>query len=460
MKEFETVVIGGGPGGIAAAIRSAELGGKVCLVEAGAEHLGGTCTNEGCIPVKSFLESAELYARIRSAEGFGLKASVESPDLSRIASAARGASAKLRAGVAFRLKQKGVEVLYGRARFTSELRLETALPNGSSETVEASKFVIATGSVPKPLPGLTVDEKCLLSSRGILDLPELPANLLIVGGGYIGCEFASIFSLLGSEVTVVDIAGRILPTEDEEVSRTLAREFKKRGIRIVTGSVVKSFSLQDGVVNCEIAPADGMDGGEVRDYSRVLVASGRQAALDGLGLEQAGVLIEKGFVSVDKKLITTQANIAACGDAIATPMLAHTASREGLVAAESLAEVKHVHTARFVPRIVFSEPQIGSVGLTESQAAAESPDIVIRRGFFKANGRAVVMQNDGGFVKLIAAKDSGKLLGASIVGPYATEIVHELGLAMENGLTLEAVARTLHGHPTLAELIGDVALEG
>lgn len=458
MKSYDAAVIGGGAGGIYAALELAHAGMNVCIVESRPDHLGGTCMNEGCIPVKSLVESAELYARIRGANAFGLDASVEPPDWKRIVQTAKETGAKLRGGVLTRLKQAKVDVIYGTANFLDDKTVEV-VSDGGAEKLSAGKFIIATGSVPKPLPGIAVDEKYLLTSTGILGIEALPRSILIAGGGVIGCEFASIFSMLGVETTVVEILPRILASEDEEASRTLAREFKKRGIRILAASKIKSYRVQDGRVNVEIVPANGLEGGEVRDYDKVLIASGRTPALDGLGLDKAGVLIEKSFVSVDKKLVTTQPNIAACGDVIATPMLAHTAEREGRVCARSLAGVKGLPVPRYVPRIVFSEPQIGAAGLTEEQAKAAYPDPVVKKGFFKANGRAAVMQNDAGFVKLIAEKKGGKLVGGVVVGPQATELVHELTLALENRLTIDAVARTLHGHPTLSELIGETAIE-
>lgn len=454
---FHTVIIGGGPAGHTAALRLAALlgnegKGRIALVETGEEKIGGTCLNEGCIPVKSLAESAGLYHHIRNSSVFGIEAEAKNCDPVKLRESGKANIAQLKNGILSLLKNSGVKILYGKASFSGPNSLTLSSGTGNSE-IRSERFIVATGSVPKVVPAFPANGKNILYSHELLDLDRMPRKILIIGGGAIGCEFASIYGRFGAEVTVVEMLPHLLPSEDEDVSRALEREFLKKGITVIAGGKVKSLSDKNGTVQAVLD-----DGTEEKThlFDTVLVATGRSPNTAGLGLEKAGVIVDRGFIPVNGEMRTNVPHIFAAGDVVNSPAFAHTASREGTIAAESCAgRISAGINYPNVPRVVFTEPQVGSTGLTEAAAAAEGREIEIRKKFFKSNGKAVIMKDTAGFVKIIADGKNGKILGASVIGPMATELIHEFCLAVEAGLTVEDVGRAVHAHPTLSELTGE-----
>lgn len=454
-RHYSFAVIGGGPAGYTAALKLAEFNpdAKICLIEKALEKIGGTCLNEGCIPVKSLAESAELYRKICNSKEYGLYPIIQTPDITKIAETGMKNQDQLRQGILSLLKNKKVQILDGTASFRTSTVIR--IQNGGEDyDISADKTVIASGSVPKSMPVFPVNGKNVVTSTEMLKLQAIPKKLLVIGGGAIGCEFASIFRQLGSDVTVVEMLERLLPSEDADISRALEREFQKSGIRVLAGAKVKSLenSPVHTTVKIETSEKEEISG----QYDIVLVAAGRTPNTAGLGLDKAGVQSNQGFIPVDPGMRTNVANIFAAGDVVNTPAYAHTAAREGTIAAEN-ASGKPLTPVRYpnIPRIVFTDPQVGAAGMTENTAVREGLEIRIHKKFFKAIGKAVVMKNTAGFVKILSEEKTGKILGASIIGPSATELIHELALAVEMELTIKEVGELVHGHPTLSELTGE-----
>lgn len=458
MDKFKTVIIGGGPAGYTAALKLAELlgdaaKGKICLIENSEKKIGGTCLNEGCIPVKSLAESAGIYYHIKNSTLFGLDAEVKKCDPAKLAVSGKANIAQLKNGILSLLKNAGVKIIFGNASFLDKTTLSVTESSGVAK-ISSEQFIIATGSLPKAVSAFPVNGRNILFSNVLLELTRMPEKLLVIGGGAIGCEFASIYRRFGAEVTVVEMLPHLLPAEDEDISRALEREFQKKGIAVITEGKVKSLADKNGIVEAVIA-----DGGEDKalSFDTVLVAAGRSPNTGALCLEKAGIKTEKGFIAVDHEMRTNVPDIFAAGDVVNSPAYAHIASREGTIAAESCAghtgtKINYMN----IPRIVFTDPQVASTGLSEKDAASSGQEITVYKKFFKSNGKAVIMKDTAGFIKVLAGKDSGKILGASIIGPMATELIHELCLAAGSGLTVKDIGGTVHGHPTLSELTGDV----
>lgn len=456
-NRYNAVVIGGGPAGYTAALRLAELTGasndkNICLIDEVQDKIGGTCLNEGCIPVKSLAESAAVYHHIKNSSVFGLDADVKKCDPAKLAESGKANILQLKNGILSLLKNAGVEVLYGKASFMDSKKLNIVTASGPSE-VTADKVIIATGSVPKAVPVFPVNGRNILFSQDLLSLNRIPEKLLVIGGGAIGCEFASIYNRFGAEITIVEMLPHLLPSEDEDVSRALEREFQKKGITVITDGKVKSLKESNGVVEAVIVSGEEK---QMVSFDTALVAAGRTPNISTLDLENAGVAVENGFIKVNKDMMTNVPGIYAAGDVVNSPAYAHTASREGTIAAESCAGKRITGVNyRNIPRIVFTDPQVASAGMDEKTAAASGKEIEVLKKFFKSNGKAVILKDTAGFVKIIAEKESGKILGASVIGPMATELIHELCLAIGNGLTVGQVGEIVHGHPTLSELTGD-----
>jgi dihydrolipoamide dehydrogenase len=455
MQRFDVAVLGGGPAGYKAAAYLGNHGKNVVLVERSSAKLGGTCLCEGCIPVKSLSETAHIAELAGHSAAFGVGLSAPVIDLSAARSHYLLQASQLRRGIEQLLKQSRVTLLEGFAAFRDANIMEVTTAAGH-ELIEAARFLIATGSRAKSINAFPITGKRVFSSSHVLELSEIPKSLLIIGGGAIGCEFASIYRSLGSEIVLAEALPGLLGKEDAETARTLAREFRKRGIDVLCGARVESLEESESTVHARIVTDEGET--VEREFEYSLVAVGREPALDGLGLEKAGVATEGGFIRVDSALRTSVPSIYAAGDVIRTPMLAHTAYYEGKLAAKSILGLNvSLEPYPPVPRIVFSEPQVGAVGITEEEVKEMGLDAVVKKQFFKANGRAVVMGADAGFVKLIADKNSGVILGGSVIGVQATELVHEIALAVSGRMTESVVASTIFGHPTLSEAICDAA---
>ncbi|HQG03870.1 MAG TPA: dihydrolipoyl dehydrogenase [Thermoleophilia bacterium] len=444
------LVLGGGPAGYVAAMRAAQLGAAVTLVEA--REVGGTCLNRGCIPTKAMVAGAERLQHARVAAEFGVVVGEVGLDFPAFMARKERVTTRLRDGVAQLLKGRKVDVVAGRASLASPGRL--ALDDGRA--LEGDAVILATGSEPVRLPVFDWTDPRVMTSDELLAIDHVPPRLAVVGGGVIGCEFASVFTRLGSAVTVVEMMDQLLPGEDKRTGRSLQQAFKKAGIAVVLKTAVEGVA----------AAADGLalrlaDGREVA-ADVVLVSVGRRPVSRGMGFEEAGVVIDdRGFVVVDGALRTSLDGVFAAGDVAGPPLLAHWAYHQGAIAAENAVTGGRLGVERaVVPNCVFSSPEAASFGLTEDRAAAEGRAVEVAHVRFNGNSKAVIEGEDDGYVRIVCEPGGGRVLGASLIGPRVTELVHELALAARAGLTLADVAATIHAHPTLSEAVGEAALAG
>jgi dihydrolipoamide dehydrogenase len=444
------LVLGGGPAGYVAALRAAQLGARVTLVEA--RDIGGTCLNRGCIPTKAMVAAAERLRLARSAATYGVVAGEASLDYPIMAAHRDAAALQLRQGVEHLLKGRKVEVVQARGRLAGPRALE--LDDG--RMLEGDAVIVATGSEPSWLPVFPTNDARVVSSDGILLLRDLPKRLLIVGGGVIGCEFAAVFAEMGSQVTVVELLDQLLPGADKRTGRTLQQAFKKRGIESRLKVSAEGVAFTSDGVSLTLSSGDELQA------DVVLVSVGRRPVARDMGFEEAGIEVDRrGFIVADESLRTAVDGVYAAGDAAGPPLLAHWAYYQGALAAENAVTGSSLTVdRRIVPNCVFTHPEVASCGLTEDCAAAEGIEVEIAHVRFNGNSKAVIEGEDDGFVRIVVEKASGVVLGASLVGPKATELVHELALAAQNRLPLEAVWRTIHAHPTLSEAVGEAALSG
>jgi dihydrolipoamide dehydrogenase len=453
MSAFDVIVIGAGPGGYVCAIRAAQLGMKVACVEK-RETLGGTCLNVGCIPSKALLQSSENYHEaLHAFADHGVMVEGVKLDLARM-QARKGevVSANVK-GVEFLFRKNKVTWLKGEGRITAPGAVEVG-----GEAHSAKHIVIATGSESIPLPGVEVDEQRILTSTGGLEIDEVPKHLVVIGGGYIGLELGSVWRRLGSEVTVVEFLDRLVPSMDHEVGKAFERILGKQGIKFRLKTKVTGARIGNEGVTLTVEPAAG-GAAEAIVADRVLVAIGRRAWTQGLGLDGAGVATdERGRVIVDAHYATNVPGIYAIGDVIAGPMLAHKAEEEGVALAETLAgQHGHVNYGA-IPGVVYTWPEVASVGETEEQLKARGQAYRVGKFPFTANGRARAMGDMDGFVKILADAETDRVLGAHIIGPDAGTLIAELVTAMEFGASAEDVARTCHAHPSLNEAVKEAAL--
>ncbi|HUF26878.1 MAG TPA: dihydrolipoyl dehydrogenase [Gemmatimonadaceae bacterium] len=459
MASFDVIFIGGGPAGYVGAIRCAQLGLSAAVVER--EKLGGTCVVWGCIPAKALLEAAGLATKVGHAAEFGVSVGEVKLDYGVAMKRSRGVSDQNVKGVEFLLKKNKVTYIKGTARLTGGNAVTVETGDGKKEKHEAKKaIVIATGSRVKGLPqvGLELNGTTVISSDEALVLEKAPKRMAIVGAGAVGCEFADVFAAFGSQVTLLEVMPQILPLEDGEVAQTLARSFTKRKIDLRTGAKIGNVKVGKSSVKMTVE-----SGGKKSDLEVdvVLVAAGRAPVTDEIGLDKAGVqLTERGFIKVDETLQSTAKGVFAIGDVVGPPMLAHKGSREGIVLAERLAG-KKPHSINYgnIPNATYCHPEVASIGLTEQQCKDQKLDYKVGKFPFSANGRARTSGETEGFVKIIRDAKYGEILGAHIVGPHATELIHELAVARENEFTVEEIDLAVHAHPTLAEAIAEAALD-
>jgi dihydrolipoamide dehydrogenase len=458
-ERYDTTIIGTGPGGYVCAIRAAQLGLKVAVVEKRATH-GGTCLNVGCIPSKALLHASEMFEEA----GHGLAAlgiRVGAPELDLAAMLAhKDASVKANVdGVAFLFKKNKIQAFHGAGRILGPGRVEVADDSGGRQTIETTSIVIATGSESSPLPGVETDEKRIVTSTGALELQNVPKRLLVVGAGIIGLEIGSVWRRLGSEVTVVEFLDRILPGMDDEVARQCQRLFQKQGIVFRLGAKVAGVKAKKDRLEVSVAPARGEGGGEILAADVVLVAIGRRPYTEGLGLAEAGIeLDERGRVKTDAGFRTKVEGVYAIGDVIAGPMLAHKAEDEGSALAEILAgQAGHVNYG-VIPSVVYTMPEIAVVGRTEEELKEAGTEYRAGKFPFTANGRARAMNRTDGFVKVLADRATDRVLGVHIVGAGAGEMIHESAVLMEFGGSAEDLARTCHAHPTMSEAVREAAM--
>jgi len=455
-KSFDVMIIGSGPGGYVAAIRAAQLGMDVACVEA--DKLGGVCLNIGCIPTKAMLTSALLANEVREAEKHGIRTGEVSFDLGPAQERSRGVAEQMARGIGFLFKKNKVTHITGYGRLKGKGKVEVEAADGARTVYDAKHVIIATGSRPRDLPVLKIDEDRIWSSTGALMQKEAPGTLLIVGAGAIGMEFADVYSAFGSKVTIVEALDRILPLEDAEVSKFMERTYKKRGMDIHTGARFQKAEIQEDGVQATFTDAKGNEHTLKVDY--VLSAVGRVPNTEDLGLETAGVeKDERGFIKVNAHLATSVPGIYAIGDVAGHQLLAHKASHEGIVCVEHIAGQGH-HTVDYgnVPNCTYCHPEVASVGLTEEQAREKGYDIEVGKLPWVAIGRAVASGHADGFVKIIRDKKYSEILGAHIVGPHATELIAEFVVGRHLEATVEEMELAMHPHPTLSEGVSEGAL--
>jgi dihydrolipoamide dehydrogenase len=451
----DVVVIGGGPGGYAAAFRAADLGKSVTIVDPEI-ILGGSCLLRGCIPSKALISAAELAEQIRGAGAIGIETGPVAVHMDRLSRWRAGIIQQIGKGLGELAKRRNVRWIRGRASFTSAQQILVQAENGSNSALEFGHAIIATGARPWFPGGLEPDGTLVLSSTEALELTELPARLLVIGGGYIGLELGSCYRMLGSSVTIVELTAGLLPGTDPELVRPVARKLEASGVRVLLQAQVKSFERNDGAVHVAIQDASGAT--SVETYDRVLVSVGRVPNTDRLGLDQAGVTRpERGFIPCDDQGRTNQPTIFAIGDCSPGPLLAHKARRDGIVAAEAIAEMPSRRNQKAVPAVVFCDPEIATCGLSEAEAAAGGREVSVGRFPFAALGRAITQRKAEGMVKVIADRATGQIVGAGIVGPGASELIGEATLAVEMGATVDDLMHTIHAHPTLAEALPEAA---
>lgn len=441
------VIIGGGPGGYVAGIRAAQRGADVTVIEQ--DLIGGTCLNRGCIPTKAILGSVEALHKARSGDefGFSVGGAIE-PDFARIMERKNEISKKLRDGIIALFKRGKVKRIEGRGRIVSPGKVEVETGDGV-ESVEADKIIIATGSEPAELPFFDFSQPTVLNSTDALEMEEIPESLLIIGAGVIGCEFASIFSELDTDITMVEMMPQMLPLEDKRLAKQFQSIFRKKGINVMLKSKVESvadYGPDSITVNLE--------GGEQVTAEKMLVSIGRRPNTQDLGLENVDVeMDERGYVKVNDRLETSAEDIYAIGDVNGGILLAHVASAEGLVAVENCLGAKEERNLNVVPSCIYTMPEIASVGLNEDQAREEGYEPVTGTFRLGASGKAMAIGEDVGFIQIVADDKTDKVLGANMMGPHVTDLIHEIAVAVRNGLTVKDVGDTIHAHPTVGEAV-------
>ncbi len=455
---YDVVIIGGGPGGYVGAIRAAQLGLKVALVER--EKVGGTCLHIGCIPTKVMLHTAELLDHLRGAKDLGITAPTLALDLAAVLKRKDRVVDQLHKGVQFLMRKNQVDVFAGEGRFLDRQKIGIALHDGSETELQARNVLIATGSVPRSIPGVTIDNARILDSTGALNLPEVPRSIAILGAGAVGVEFASLFRAFGSEVTIIELLPTLVPLEDEEIGQALEKVFSRRGIKVHTQATATKVELKDRAVRVTLTTGQETSTIEA-DY--LLVAVGRAPVTDGLAVGEAGVSLEKGAVKVDRLFRTTASNVYAIGDVItgeAPFRLAHVASDEAIAAVEMMAgQEAHPVDYQSVPRPTFCIPQVATMGLSERQAKDQGYAVKVGRFNFQANSKATIEGAREGLVKVVVDTKVGELLGVHMIGPAVTELLAEAVAARYLEATVLELGTAVHSHPTLSEAVKEAALD-
>jgi len=452
---LDVVVIGGGPGGYVAAIRAAQLGLKTAMIEKDALP-GGVCLHRGCIPTKAMLHTAEVLEASRHGERFGVKVEAVSLDVARMHAYKTGVVNQMAKGVEGLLKRNGVESIRGFGRLASPTRVEVMAEGKVVRTVDTKHVVLATGSAVRGLPGIEFDGRAIISSDHALQLETVPKSMIVLGAGAVGVEFASIYARFGSQVTVLELLPRALPIEDEDVSAEIVRAFKKRGITVHTETKVQKVDRKNGEVVVTAAQGD-----KTVTFSAevLLVAVGRKPLSEGIGVEKTRAKVDRGYVKVDAFMRTEEPSLFAIGDLVPTPALAHVASHEGVVAVETIAG-KNPHPVNYdrVPSCTYCDPEVASVGLTEAAAKARGLDVKTGRFPFAAIGKAAILGDSTGFIKIVTEKKYDEILGVHMIGPRVTELIAEATLGLEIETTDEEMIHAIHPHPTLSEAVGEAAM--
>ena len=454
--KFQAVVIGGGPGGYVCAIRLAQLGLKTACIESRGS-LGGTCLNVGCIPSKSLLNLSEEFHKVKNLSNKGIEVGEVKLNLDKMMKSKEKAVTVLTKGVEFLLKKNKVTYYKGVGSFKSKNEISIKGTDNNETLIFSEKVIIATGSVPAALPGISFDEKIIVSSTGVLKLDKVPKKLMVVGGGYIGLEMGSVWSRLGSEVHVVEFLDHITPGMDKEISNEFMKILKKQGIKFHMQHKVEKITKKNSSATVLTMDKDG----NTKDFDCdvVLVSVGRKPNTEGLNLEKIGLnLDDKNRIQTDKNFKTNLENIYAIGDVITGPMLAHKAEDEGIAVAENIAgQSGHVNYDT-IPGVIYTTPEVASIGKTEEQLKESNIKYKIGKFSFMANSRAKAIDDTEGFVKILADEKTDKVLGAHLIGPHAGELIAEIGIAMEFGASSEDIARTCHAHPTFSEAVKEAAL--
>jgi dihydrolipoamide dehydrogenase len=449
---FDIVILGAGPAGYVAAIRAAQLKKKVCVIEK--DKVGGTCLNRGCIPTKAIITSANLFNSIKMASEFGIDAEDVKINFSAIQERKKRIIDNGINGIKSLFKNYNIRLEYGAAEFKEPFLIENHKENGYTEKIEGDKFIISTGSYPAVLKGVHVDNEYIFDSDSILDIDSLPASLTIIGGGAVGCEFAHIFNSFGVRVNIVEQLAHLMPTEDDDISATLEREFKKKGIKAYTNKKVDKVLKENDDIKITLS-----DGNELKS-DKLLIAAGRKYNTSGLGIGNSGIKLgEKGNILVNDKMESSVMGIYAAGDVAGKSMLAYVASKEGIVAAENAAGDDRRMDYSLIPSTVFTEPEIGSVGLKEKEA--DEKGIKINKGSFqfRSLGRAHASGKISGMVKFISDANTDNILGVHIIGAHASEIIHEGVVAIKMGMKSSELEDTMHSHPVYSEALMEGAAD-
>jgi len=447
-ETFDVTIIGAGPGGYVAAIRAGQLGLKTAIIEKD-KNLGGTCLLRGCIPTKSLLHTADLLDEFKHAKEHGIVAGSVSLDFDQAQKRKGKVVLKLAKGVEFLMRKNKVQVFKGSAHVDGPGRITVTGGDGTTQAVLTRNIILATGSVPRSFPTLPIDGEQIITSDEILELKEVPKSLLVLGAGAVGVEFASMFLRFGTDVTILELLPRLLPIEDEEISAELAKSFKKQGIKAFTSANFKSAVREDGLVRV-IASVNGED----REFTaeKFLVAVGRRAYTDGLGLENTKVELERGYIKIDDHMRTAEPNVYAIGDVVPTPWLAHVASAEGILAVETIAgknprPINYDH----VPGCTYCQPEVASVGLTEAKARERGYDVKVGHFPIPVVAKSQILGATEGMVKVVSEARYDELLGVHLIGPHATELIAEACVALQMEATVEELINTMHAHPTVSE---------
>ena len=452
---FDVTIIGAGPGGYSAAIRAAQVGLKTAIVERD-PNLGGTCLLRGCIPTKEYLHSAHLADTMKHAAEFGIEITDYKINFESVYQRKNKIVDQLSKGVAFLMKKNKITVFKGTGSFAGKGKVNVTSADGKVETIDTKNVIIATGSAPRLLPGLEVNAPRVVTSDELLEIRQIPKSMVVLGAGAVGVEFASVFAHFGSAVTILELLPRIVPIEDEEVSKELTRVFKKRKINVLTDTKFQSAKVNADDVEITYVDSKGKEGKITCET--LLVATGRRAVTDGLGVEGTKLEIERGYIKIDEFMRTAEPNVYAIGDVIPTPWLAHVAAKEGCVAAEHIAG-KNPRPINYnlVPNCTYCLPEIGSIGLTEAKAKEKGYDVKIGKFPFSALAKAKILGETDGFVKVVTDAKYDEVLGVHIIGPHATDLLAEASVALGLEATAEELGNIMHAHPTLSESVMEAA---
>jgi dihydrolipoamide dehydrogenase len=450
VAKYDVVVLGAGPGGYVAALRAAVLGAKTCLIEK--QHVGGTCLNVGCIPSKSLLHTSEIFSHMTHAADFGIATGGKpTVDFEKVMARTRKMVTQLTGGVGQLLKARKVETIMGTGKLLGGGLVEVTGQDGKAQTISADSIIIATGSTPARPKLFPFDGKHVITTDETTRNPFLPDEIVIVGGGIIGCEFATVYSEFGRKVTMIEMLDSLCPGLDKEIAREVAKSLKKRGVEILTSSQITEMSVKGGTVTAHVEGKGEIQAG------MALIAVGRAPSVSGFGLETAGVAMDGKIIKVDATCRTSVPGLYAIGDCACKLQFAHVASRMGLIAAENACGKRAADDLKVVVAGLYTHPEAATVGLSEDSAKASGAEIKVSKFPYTASGMALAYGDTSGFVKLIALAKTGEILGAVCIGQHATDVIHEVALAMKNELTIDEIANLIHAHPTFSEAVGEAA---